>query len=259
MSDFIQKHIKLTPQEEEELESLCTQTLLANLLLSTQGLVKLTWGNVSAITRNRRFMVIKPSGVTYESMGKRDMVVVEVQTNKVVSTNQLNPSTDAPTHLLLYQTFPSLQGITHTHSTFATSWAQASQDIPCLGTTHADNAVGPIPCTRAMNASETESDYELNTGRVIVETLLQRGLGVEEVPGILVSEHGVFSWSSTSAQHSVEAAVALEEIAKMALFTRLIAPSKNSISPPLKTKHFQRKHGKQAYYGQKSREKPTSS
>lgn len=258
MLHFLQKDVKLTPEEQEELDSLCLQTLLANLLLSTQGLVKLTWGNVSGITKNRRFMVIKPSGITYEDMGKNDMVVVEVSTEKVVSTNQLKPSTDAPTHLLLYKTFPSLKGITHTHSTFATSWAQASQDIPCLGTTHADNALGAIPCTRPMTSSETESDYELNTGKVIIETLTKRGLSVESMPAILVSEHGVFCWSTTSVHHSVEVAVSLEEIAKMAVFTRFIAPNKTTINPPLQNKHFQRKHGKNAYYGQKPQTSPTS-
>lgn len=234
----------------DELLQLRRLVLLANLYLSNNKLAALTWGNVSGITQDRKYMVIKPSGVTYEEMTPEHMVVIDMHTGAPIPNTTLRPSTDTPTHIVLYQRYPQLTGICHTHSTYATSWAQAGRDIPCLGTTHADNVLGDIPCTRDMLDTETERDYELNTANVIVEELTNRGMDITDTPGILVREHGVFTWSTKSAQDSVEKATALEEIAKMALLTHILRPDKWAMNPPLQRRHFSRKHGPGAYYGQ---------
>lgn len=220
----------------------------ANLLLPKYDLVTFTWGNVSAIDRARGLVVIKPSGVSYEEMGPDDMVVVDLD-GKVVQ-GDLNPSSDTPTHLELYRQFEALGGIVHTHSTQATSFAQAERDLPCYGTTHADYFYGPVPCTRMLTEAEIEGDYELNTGRVIVETFRQRGIDPAAVPGVLVRKHGPFAWGK-DALKAVESAVVMEEVARMALLTEQINPQVAAAPQAIQDKHYFRKHGANAYYGQK--------
>lgn len=250
MSDNQEFLDSLEQSLSQELESLIRRTLVANIELNNQGLAPLTWGNVSGITKNRDYMVIKPSGVSYAEMSVDDMVILELATGNVVSTNKLRPSTDAPTHLHLYRNFLNLSGICHTHSPYATSWAQAEQEIVCFGTTHADNFSGNIPITGVMQEADTIKDYELNTGKMIINRFASEKLDLSSFPGILVREHGVFAWSTKGPMASVEAAIAIEEIAKMALLTLQINPKKTTINPALAKKHFSRKHGANAYYGQ---------
>ncbi|MEG1689054.1 MAG: L-ribulose-5-phosphate 4-epimerase, partial [Hafnia sp.] len=209
------------------------------------GLVTFTWGNVSAIDRERGIVIIKPSGVPYDTMKADDMVVVDLQGN-IVEGNY-RPSSDTSTHLELYRRYPHLGGIVHTHSTHATAWAQAGLSIPALGTTHADYFFGDIPCTRALTIDEIAGDYELNTGKVIVETL--GDTNPMHTPGIVVYQHGPFAWGK-DALDAVHNAVVMEEVAKMAWIACGINPRLRPIDHYLMNKHFSRKHGPNAYYGQ---------
>ena len=226
------------------LEKLKVQVLHANLDLVKYGLVVFTWGNVSAIDRGKGLVVIKPSGVSYEKMKAKDMVVVNLD-GEIVE-GKLKPSSDTPTHLVLYRKFENIGGVVHTHSEWATSWAQAGMGIPAIGTTHADYFYGEIPCTRKMTKAEIEGEYELETGNVIVERF--KGLNPDQVPGVLVNNHGPFSWGK-SAGDAVHNAVVMEEVAKMT-FRSLQLTQKITMDQALLDKHFLRKHGKDAYYGQ---------
>lgn len=231
------------------LETLKQQVYEANMELPRRGLVTYTWGNVSGIDRAGGFVVIKPSGVAYEELTSDKMVVVDLQTGTIVE-GSLNPSSDTKTHLELYKAFPALGGIVHTHSPFAVAWAQAGQDIPCYGTTHADYFYGPIPCARHLTAAELEEDYEENTGKVIVETFQNRNIDPVAVPAVICHSHGPFTWGRDAAQ-AVYHAVVLEEVAKMALFTRQIDPAAAPAPQSMQDKHYLRKHGPNAYYGQR--------
>lgn len=227
------------------LEALKKEVCQANLDLVKHGLVIFTWGNVSAIDRASGLVVIKPSGVSYDEMKPEDMVVVDLWKGTVVE-GKLKPSSDTPTHLVLYRTFPTLGGVVHTHSTYATAWAQAGTDIPSIGTTHADYFSGPIPCTRDMSPNEVGGAYEEETGNVIVERF--RKLNPEYIPGVLVKNHGPFSWGK-DANEAVHNAVVMEQVAKMAFIAFSVNPQL-TMNPNLIQKHFYRKHGPDAYYGQ---------
>lgn len=227
------------------LEKLKEDVFRANLELVRHGLVIMTFGNVSGFDPVSGLMVIKPSGVSYSEMTANDMVVTDLTGTVVEGT--LNPSTDTPTHLALYRSFPGIGGVVHTHSTHATAWAQAGQPIPCLGTTHADYFYGPVPVTRRLTAEETETDYEYNTGLVIAEALA--GRDPLTMPAVLVNSHAPFTWGVTPAG-AVHIAVILEEVARMAALSVTIAPP-NEIDRHLLDKHYLRKHGNNAYYGQK--------
>ena len=222
-----------------------------NLELPKHGLVTYTWGNVSQIDRDSGLVVIKPSGVSYETMRPEDMVVVDLE-GKVVE-GDLNPSSDTPTHVELYKAFPEIGGIVHTHSRFAASFAQAGRDIPLYGTTQADYFSGPIPCARNLTTEEIEEAYEKNTGTVIIETFRNRGINPSYVPGVLCKNHGPFTWGKDAAQ-AVYNAVVLEEVAHMALLTELINPEVDPAPDNIVHKHFTRKHGPNAYYGQSGRQ-----
>jgi len=226
------------------LEQLKEKVFKANLQLVEHGLVIFTWGNVSGFDPESRLVVIKPSGVDYDTMTADDMVVVDLD-NRVVE-GSLRPSSDTPTHTFLYKQFPQLGGIVHTHSTYAVAWAQACRSIPALGTTHADHFYGHIPCTRVLTADEVEQDYEHNTGKVIVETFSD--IDPIAVPAVLVANHGPFAWGSTP-EKAVYNAVVLEQVAKMAFLTTQLG-NDNPIASYILNKHYQRKHGKNAYYGQ---------
>ena len=228
------------------LESLKAKVFEANLELVRQKLVIYTWGNVSGIDRERGLVVIKPSGVGYDSMKPEDMVVVDLESGKTVE-GELNPSSDTRTHLVLYRAFPNIGGIVHTHSTYATAWAQAGRDIPNIGTTHADYFHNDIPCTDGMTAAEVEGDYELETGNVIVRRF--SGINPDHTPGVLVRNHGPFSWG-TSPENAVYNAKVMEQCAKMAFVSLMINPD-TTMNPLLVEKHYSRKHGPNAYYGQK--------
>lgn len=229
------------------LESLKQSVFEANMQLPKHHLVTFTWGNVSGIDRGKDLIVIKPSGVSYEKMTPKDMVVVDLQGNIV--EGELKPSSDTATHLALYRQYPDIGGIVHTHSRHATVWAQACVDIPAFGTTHADYFYGNIPCTRSMYDDEIIHDYELNTGKVIIETFEKRGLKPLEMPGCVVASHGPFTWG-TDADNAVHNAVVLEEVAMMAINTLAINGRQPTMSQTLLDKHYLRKHGKNAYYGQ---------
>ncbi|MGN8181272.1 L-ribulose-5-phosphate 4-epimerase [Serratia marcescens] len=229
------------------LNELKRQVLAANLSLPAYGLVTFTWGNVSAIDRQSGLVVIKPSGITYEVMTLEDLVVVDLEGK--VREGHRKPSSDTATHLALYRAFADIGGVVHTHSRNATIWAQAGQPIPALGTTHADYFYGDIPCTRPMNEAEIAGDYEGETGKVIIETFNQAGRDPQQVPGVLVYSHGPFAWGKDAAD-AVHNAVVLEEVAIMAMATRQLAPAIAPMQPELLDKHFLRKHGKHAYYGQ---------
>ncbi|MDX1344155.1 MAG: L-ribulose-5-phosphate 4-epimerase [Reinekea sp.] len=228
------------------LAQLKEQVFRANLALVEHGLVTFTWGNVSGIDRELGVFVIKPSGVPYETMRASDMVVVDLKGQVIDS--QYKPSSDTPTHLALYQAYPDIGGIVHTHSTNATAWAQAGKAIPALGTTHADYFYGDIPCARALTDAEINGDYERNTGLVMIETLGETP--PLSIPGMLVKEHAPFAWGS-DADNAVHNAVVIEEVANMALKTLLINPDVARLNSALLNKHYLRKHGKNAYYGQK--------
>lgn len=233
------------------LEELKQIVFEANLKLVDYNLVVLTWGNVSAIDREKGLVVIKPSGVPYSTMTADDMVVMDLDGNKV--EGDLNPSSDTPTHLELYRKFKDIGGVVHTHSSWACSWAQSGRDIPAYGTTHADFANGAVPCTRGLTEDEVNGEYELNTGKVIVEEFAKRNISASECPAVLIHRHGPFTWGK-DAFKAVENALILEEVAKMACRTEQVASySANSnigIESYLLDKHYQRKHGKNAYYGQ---------
>ena len=218
----------------------------ANLDLVQHNLVLFTWGNVSAIDRERGFVVIKPSGVSYDEMTTEQMVVVDLD-GKIVD-GQYKPSSDTATHLVLYRHFPQIGGVVHTHSTFATAWAQAQRAIPNIGTTHADYFSQEIPCTRSMTEAEVRGDYETETGNVIVECFQQKNINPLHVPSVLVSNHGPFTWGKSAAD-AVHNAVVLEEVAKKAFLTHSLNPQLPT-NPALTEKHFLRKHGPDAYYGQ---------
>ena len=228
------------------LESLKKSVLEANLALVKQNLVTFTWGNVSGIDRDHGLVVIKPSGVEYDGMTAEDMVVVELQSGRVVE-GKWKPSSDTPTHLALYRAFPDLGGIVHTHSRWATSWAQAGRGIPAYGTTHGDYFYGEIPCTRKMTPAEIGGAYELETGNVIIETFA--GKSAKDIPAVLVHSHGPFAWG-TDAQNAVHNAVVLEELAFMAFHTEALTPRIGPMQQELLDKHYLRKHGAGAYYGQ---------
>ncbi|EPP9830404.1 L-ribulose-5-phosphate 4-epimerase [Klebsiella pneumoniae] len=228
------------------MQQLKQQVFEANMDLPRYGLVTFTWGNVSAIDRQRGLVVIKPSGIAYESMTVDDMSVVDLQGHVV--EGRWRPSSDTATHLALYRRYPDLVGVVHTHSTHATAWAQAGLAIPALGTTHADYFFGDIPCTRALSAQEVDEAYELNTGQVIIETLGEAN--PLHTPGIVVYQHGPFAWGK-DAHEAVHNAVVMEEVARMAWIARGINPQLQPIDSWLMNKHFQRKHGPNAYYGQK--------
>lgn len=230
------------------LEELKEKVLKANLDLVKHGLVIFTWGNVSGIDREKGMVVIKPSGVSYDDMKAEDMVVVDLQTGKVVE-GDLRPSSDTPTHLAIYRAWPEAGGVVHTHSTYATAWAQAGIDLPNIGTTHADYFHNAVPCTADMTKAEVEGDYELETGNVIVNRFEEAGINPMHTPGVLVKNHGPFTWGKTPAE-AVHNAVVLEQVAKMAFVAYQVNPHL-TMNPLLVEKHFNRKHGPNAYYGQK--------
>jgi len=226
-------------------ESVCQ----ANRDLVPAGLVVLTWGNASGVDRAGGVMAIKPSGVPYDKLTAADIVVLALDTGKVVEGTG-RPSSDTPTHLHLYRSFPQIGGVVHTHSLYGTSFAQAQRDLPCLGTTHADNFYGTIPITRPMRPEEIAQDYELNTGRVIVECFTSRSINPDQVPGVLVASHAPFTWGTTPAK-ALENAIVLEMVAHMQVHAYALNPQVAAIPQTLLDKHFLRKHGPGAYYGQK--------
>ena len=234
-----------------KLKALRQEVLEANLELVRQGLVFCTFGNASGVLRDEGLVVIKPSGVPYESLQAEDLVVTDLEGNLV--EGNLRPSSDLPTHLELYRSFPRTGGIAHTHSRYATAWAQARLPIPCLGTTHADTFYGPVQVTRSMQPEEIENDYELNTGRVIVERFAD--LDCQEIPAVLVGGHGPFSWGSTPGE-ATHNAVLLEEVARITYYSRSLNSGAEPISRHLLDKHFLRKHGPDAYYGQSDSSEP---
>ncbi len=225
--------------------SLINEVLVANRALPASGLVTLTWGNVSGIDRQAGVVAIKPSGVGYPEMTAADIVVVDLEGAVVSGTRK--PSTDTPTHLALYRAFDGIGGVVHSHSTWATAWAQAEREIPLLGTTHADLSAHPIPVTRALTEDEVTTDYEGATGNSLVEAVTP--LGPEQLPCALVRRHAPFCWGPDPAK-AVENAISLEKVARMALLTVLLDPAAGPLDDLLRTKHFQRKHGPEAYYGQ---------
>ena len=230
------------------LQELKRQVYEANMLLPKYGLVTFTWGNVSAIDRESGLFVIKPSGVEYESMKPEDMVVMDLNGNRV--EGKLRPSSDTPTHLELYKAFPEIGGIVHTHSSYATSWAQAGRSIPCYGTTHADYIYGEVPCVRCLTKEEIDEAYETNTGKLIVSEFKRRKKEIMAVPAVLCKNHGPFTWGK-DAKDAVHNAVVLEEVAKMAYRTESINSKVEPAPQELQDKHYYRKHGANAYYGQK--------
>ena len=227
------------------LEELKKQVLEANLLLPKYNLVTFTWGNVSGIDRESGLVVIKPSGVSYDGMTVEDMVVVDLD-GKVVE-GRWKPSSDTPTHVELYKAFPNIGGVVHTHSRWATTFAQAGRAIPHLGTTHADYFYGPIPCTRRMTEEEISGEYEKETGKVIIEAF--EGINADDVPGVVVHSHGPFAWG-TDAKNAVHNAVVMEEVAFMDWHAMILEPGLPDMQGCLLDKHYLRKHGKNAYYGQ---------
>lgn len=230
------------------MKNIIKRVFLANLELPKRGLVTYTWGNVSGIDRKKGRVVIKPSGVEYESMKMEDMVVTDME--GTVIQGDLRPSSDLATHLALYRAFPGCGGIVHTHSRMSTAWAQARRDLPLLGTTHGDYFYGPVPCTREMTEAEIKGNYERETGNVIIETFTSRGIEPATVPAVLVANHGPFCWG-TSPEEAVHNAVVLEEIAYMACFTDLLSGGTPLPMPQrLLDKHYLRKHGENSYYGQ---------
>ena len=229
------------------LESLKKEVYEANMLLPHYGLVTFTWGNVSGIDREKGLFVIKPSGVEYDKLKPEDMVVMDLQGNKI--EGEYNPSSDTATHLVLYNRFKDIGGIVHTHSSWATSWAQAGRDIPCYGTTHADYIYGEIPCVRNLTKEEIDAGYEKNTGVLIADEFDARGKDPIAVPAVLCKNHGVFTWGK-NAYDAVHNAVVAEEVAKMAARCEMINPRAAPAPQELQDKHYYRKHGANAYYGQ---------
>lgn len=229
------------------LEQLKKEVYEANMELPKRGLITYTWGNVSGIDRESGYFVIKPSGVDYDKLSPEDMVVVDLEGNVV--EGKYRPSSDTPTHLELYKKYPEIGGVVHTHSPNATAWAQAGRSIPLYGTTHADYFFGSIPCARSLTKEEIEGDYEKNTGLVIIETFESQGLNPMYTPGVLCTNHGPFTWGKDAAE-AVHNAVVLEEVAKMSTATELINPKVHQAPDTIRDKHFFRKHGENAYYGQ---------
>ena len=224
------------------------RVLEANLALGRAGLVVLTFGNASAIDRDAGVVAIKPSGIPYERLTAEAIAVVDVESGAVVD-GETRPSSDTPTHLVLYRAWLEVGGIVHTHSSFATAWAQAGEEIPCYGTTHADHFDGAVPVTRQLASAEIEGEYERETGEVILEAFVRLGLEPLDRPAVLVASHGPFAWGA-SAEQAVENAIALEEVAARALRTRQVRPDVAPIGHDLRRRHFRRKHGPAAYYGQ---------
>ena len=229
------------------LEQLKKEVYEANMLLPKHGLVTFTWGNVSGIDRQTGYFVIKPSGVDYDELKPEDMVVMDLEGNKI--EGKYKPSSDTATHLELYKKYPEIGGVVHTHSPEATSWAQAGRSIPLYGTTHADYFFGEIPCARLLTQEEIDEGYERNTGLVIIETFEEKGLNPMYTPGVLCTNHGPFTWGKDAAE-AVHNAVVLEEVAKMAFRTEVINPKVAPAPDRIRDKHFFRKHGENAYYGQ---------
>ena len=229
------------------LEQLKKEVYDANMELQEKGLVIYTWGNVSGIDRENNLVVIKPSGVEYDELSPEDMVVVDFDQNVV--EGKYRPSSDTATHIELYRAFDNLAGVVHTHSTWAVTFAQAGMPIPALGTTHADYFFGAIPCARNLTPGEIEGEYEKNTGKVIIETFEERGINPAYTPAVLCKNHGPFAWGKDAAE-AVHNAVVLEEVAKMARYTELLNPQVKPAPDCIREKHFYRKHGKNAYYGQ---------
>ena len=238
-------------------EVLQAEVYQANKEIVRVGLVVLTWGNVSGVDRQAGVMAIKPSGIEYDKLQPKDIVILSLATGEIVE-GSLHPSSDTPTHLLLYQEFSSIGGIVHTHSTYATSWAQAGQEIPCRGTTHADHFYGPVPVTRQLIPEEINNNYELNTGKIIVERFQQENINLTQIPAVLVKGHGPFSWGK-SVKEAVQNAIVLEEVAKIALIVTQLNPEAKEIPQVLQDKHFFRKHGANAYYGQKNKSSKSTS
>ena len=229
------------------LEELKQRVYEANMLLPAHGLVTFTWGNVSEIDRETGIFAIKPSGVDYDKLTADDMVLVDLEGNKV--EGKYNPSSDTATHVELYKAFPQIGGVVHTHSSYATSWAQAGRDIPCYGTTHADYIYGEVPCLRCLTKEEINEAYEKNTGLLIVDEFKRMGKDIEAVPAVLCKNHGPFTWGK-NANDAVHNAVVLEEVAKMAYRAETIQPKVAPAPQELQDKHYYRKHGANAYYGQ---------
>ena len=229
-------------------EHLAEDVLEANLALAAHGLAPLTWGNASGIDRDEGLVVIKPSGVSYDEMTVEDLVTVDLDGNVITGPHpSRRPSTDTPTHVALYRAFEEIGGVVHTHSTWGVAWAQAQREIPLLGTTHADLCACPIPVTRPLTEEEIAADYEGATGTTLIELISERG--PLELPCALARGHAPFCWAQTPAK-AVEVALTLEEVARMALLTRLVDPEAPALPPALRDKHYERKHGPQAYYGQ---------
>ncbi len=229
------------------LKALKKRVYEANMELPRRGLVTYTWGNVSGIDRERGLFVIKPSGVDYDDLKPSDMVVMDLMGNKV--EGDMNPSSDTLTHMVLYNEFPEIGGIVHTHSPYAVGWAQAGMDIPAYGTTHADYFYGPIPCARHLTQEELDEGYELNTGNIIVECFRERNIDPVAVPAVICFSHGPFAWGKDPAD-AVYHAVVLEEVAKMGIFTRMVDANAAPAPQRILDKHYMRKHGPNAYYGQ---------
>lgn len=230
-------------------EELKARVCAANKEIERVQLAILTWGNASEVDREAGLFAIKPSGVDYDGLTPDDIVIVSLETGEKIE-GAMNPSSDTSTHWHLYRAFPSIGGIVHTHSPNATAWAQAHREIPCLGTTHADTFHGSVPCTRPLTKEEIEGEYELNTGKVIDEHFVQNGLTTDALPGVLVSSHAPFAWGANAMEAVVNARI-LEEVARMAAATLAISPSIGAVDQFLFDKHYQRKHGANAYYGQK--------
>jgi L-ribulose-5-phosphate 4-epimerase len=229
------------------LESLKKAVYEANMELPRRNLVTYTWGNVSGIDREKGLFVIKPSGVEYDELKPEDLVVMDLKGNKV--EGDMNPSSDTLTHMVLYNAFPNIGGIVHTHSTYAVAWAQAGMDIPCYGTTHADYFYGPIPCARHLTQEELDAGYELNTGNTIVECFRERNIDPTAVSAVICHSHGPFAWGK-NAIDAVHNAAVLEEVARMAILTRQVNPTAAPAPQRIQDKHYMRKHGPNAYYGQ---------
>lgn len=230
------------------LERLKEEACKANILLDKYHLITMTWGNVSVLDTETGILAIKPSGVSYDEMKPEDMVLVRVSDGEIVE-GKLNPSSDLPTHLVLYREFPGIQAVVHTHSPFATAFAQSKMPIPALGTTHADHFYGEIPVTRNMTKEEIENDYEYNTGVVIAETFREKKIDPLTVPAVLVASHGVFNWGASGIK-AVENALVTERVAEMALYGKNLGADNTPIAQELLDKHYLRKHGPNAYYGQ---------
>lgn len=232
----------------EEIQLMKKRVYKANLCLPSSGLIKLTWGNVSEVNRELEVVVIKPSGVSYDTMESEQMVVTDLEGN-ILEENSMKPSSDLATHILIYKAFSEVNAVVHTHSKYAVAWSQAGRELPVYGTTHADAFYGPIPVTRQLTQQEVEEAYEKNTGKVIIETFEKNKLNPSAMPGVLVQGHGPFTWGSEPAK-AVENSIILDEICEMAFITELVMKDKISLPSYILDKHYYRKHGTNAYYGQ---------